>query len=555
MIRMISASSIKFLRQNITDPLIHRCQVRTTTSSIAVSSTSSATGGRDRSEDDKEIALEPELAHRRPFVVQRPSVSNFTFPLRHQRTKTMPMSITMPMTTNHPQSHPQSHIRPLSSSSAATKDPNLIWQNRFRSDEYRPLWQTPPPQSSSSAPYLHPLPDLRLDNSSQFTLSLLSDMSRNIRRGTDLATSQRCNHVLRLLIHAAGDDAAPARGAGAPVAVTTRCYADRAYLVWKSVEACHDAVQKRHAGEDGMASSKMYEPPILEREVYVELTKLFATANPPPQKSSSRTVHDGPNDDNAERIQDIVTTMSDRYLQTGNLDLRPNVVLWNRVVGSWATSNHVEKSHRAASILRTRLGGDGTGSSLKADLSSYRNVLKACATSDGRDERARRLGAEIAVMVWKELEASRLLESDDGDGDGDGDGAKLSAEDGAYQLREPTGAIKEQRPHIFVFAMRSMELVYRDKMRNTMIQRQFELCKRLGLVNNHVLHAFKSVASPSLVKSQLQNIVEDGRGGGTRVSTAVVVAASTMTKPPKKEKIGTAPSFRQIPATWKRNVS
>jgi len=395
-------------------------------------------------------------------------------------------------------------------------------------------------------------------------------MTRNIRRGTDLATSQRCNHILRrLIVEALVVEEEEGKVGGRDRDSTMKwCYAERAYMVWKAVEICYDAVQKRHSSSS--SSLKMYEPPRLDRDIYIELTNLYATAKRNPGWNTT-----GVERDTAERIQDIVSTMSDRYYSSGNLDLRPNTVLWNRVIGCWASSDHCEKSHRAASILRSRLGGgngggDG-GTNLKADLSSYGHVLKACATSNREDERARRLGAEIAVMVWKELEMSGLLDEpnnnnteDDDDGDDDDGYTIQDPVPERTRRRNRSSTNTKRRSDVFVFAMRSMDLVYREKTRNGMIQKQLDLCKKLGLVNNHVLHAFVSVASSSLVKSQLQNIVDEsggGGGGGSGTNTSSRTASrakqqhsSTKTNKTNDTKTIEAQLFQQIPAEWKRNV-
>jgi len=248
------------------------------------------------------------------------------------------------------------------------------------------------------------------------------------------------------------------------------------------------------------------------------------------------------------------------------------------VIVSWSMSGFTEKAHRAASILKNRLatpsktGGGGGGGGMgviEADLSSYGHVLKACATVDVDNEKSRRLGAEIAVMVWKELEGSGLLLLEN-DVDGDAGGKQGDYSNGASGRRRgrrqrqaasgnngrsgyhnessssSSSRKKERRPNVFVFAIRSMQFVERETMRNSMIRRQFKLCKELGLVNNHVLLAFESVASLALVDEQFRGVL---------VEEEKEEENSKVVEKKKKKNIRVVRSFWQIPSEWKRNVA
>lgn len=136
------------------------------------------------------------------------------------------------------------------------------------------------------------------------------------------------------------------------------------------------------------------------------------------------------------RAHAIVEYMQQRYETHGPLDLQPNVVHWNQVLSCWAISSQEDKAYQAANLLQqlkrngTRRNHhdvrhpddmDSTNStnnnnnirqphtttwSNLVDISSYAHVLRACAKSD-MSPYSKKLGAEIAIKVFKELRNTR----------------------------------------------------------------------------------------------------------------------------------------------------
>ena len=132
------------------------------------------------------------------------------------------------------------------------------------------------------------------------------------------------------------------------------------------------------------------------------------------------------------RAHAIVEQMQERYEMHGALELQPNVVHWNQVLSCWAISSHEDKAYQAANLLQQlkRNGTPQSGHNHKTnnnknndnsknnqthtsrkhsslvDVSSYAHVLRACAKSD-MSLHSKKLGAEIAIKVFKELRNAR----------------------------------------------------------------------------------------------------------------------------------------------------
>ena len=127
--KMIGILSLKSAGRTL-DPIVRRRQVRSTTSSLNTT-TSITARRRDTNKHDTRTVSKSELVihHYRPILLQQQLFNNpnSSYPCRQ---------IIMTNSNNH-----FSHSRPLSScSTTSTKDPNIIWQNWFQSNEYRPLW-------------------------------------------------------------------------------------------------------------------------------------------------------------------------------------------------------------------------------------------------------------------------------------------------------------------------------------------------------------------------------------------------------------------------------
>jgi len=263
----------------------------------------------------------------------------------------------------------------------------------------------------------------------------------------------------------------------------------RAYLIWKKMEYCIDVREDLRVPNP----RNHYTVPKPNRETYLSILTLHATVN---GRDRGRGA--------PERALEIVQRMEERY-DAGHWDARPSVMIWNQVIASWASSTHSEKGYEAAKVLRTYMGDI-------ADVSSYGNVFKACATTEG-NVRAKELAGKIALRIWEELKGSDLLMMKDGD-------------------ENANALVFDRGSYMFVFAMKAVQLVEDEKLRDQAVKSQFYTACKLGLANTHVLQTFQSVASPELMTAIL------GKYG---------------TKKVKGGEKRTGHIFQNIPKRWKRN--
>jgi hypothetical protein len=89
------------------------------------------------------------------------------------------------------------------------------------------------------------------------------------------------------------------------------------------------------------------------------------------------------------------------------------------------------------------------------------------------------LAGKVALKVWGDLKKSRLISSPQSD-------------DSEHRL--------ERGSYMIVFALKAIELLQDDALKDEAIKSHFHIACRLGLVNNHVLLTLKSVASDKLWK-------------------------------------------------------
>lgn len=364
----------------------------------------------------------------------------------------------------------------LSTNSTEVKqgDPNLKWKSWFESHEYQPIWSKHP-FADSNPNQIQPLPYTILDNSSRLLLSQLDEIARNadVNKQIDVPTTKQCNTMIKRL----GDFN---EGGGELEGRSLR-----AYLIWKKMEYCVDTRQDL----DENTQKFHYVLPRPDRETYLSVLTLHAT-----------DIECGEAGDAPKRALEIVKKMEERF-RNGNWNAEPSRMIWNQVVDSWANSSHAEKSYEAANILKIHVGE-------KADASTFGHVFKACATTVGR-HRSKELAGKVAVTVWAEFEKSNLMAMKDGD------------EDSQSHLFD-RGSL------MFVNALKAMQLLDDTRLRNKLINAQFQAACKLGLVNSHVLNALQSVASSEYLEKTL------GKYGSTQAHVPRI--------------------FRKIPKSWKRNA-
>lgn len=162
-----------------------------------------------------------------------------------------------------------------------------------------------------------------------------------------------------------------------------------------------------------------------------------------------------------QRAEAIVERMQERYLEMGELQIRPTAIHWNQVLSSWAISEDEEKSYHAAKLLQ-RLEEESV-----ADAASYSHVMRACALSYATDK-GRKLGSAIAVKIYRE--ARDLQHSD---------------------------------PHIFALFIKACAYMQDVEARDKLINQCFSDCRTAGLLNINVLHEFLKAASKKLQLKQL----------------------------------------------------
>ena len=294
-----------------------------------------------------------------------------------------------------------------------------------------------------------------LDKPSRFLISLLNDSINGVRRGHDKATTSRCHRQLeRLSDMTVGGKKLEGR-------------AQRADAILRRMER-HLFTSDQYSSPSVAALHHKYELPLPNRQTYLMVLRLY-----------SKTV--GPAAI-AERAEEIVGNMQRAFEELGDVSLRPQTVAYNQVISAWASSTDHNKAFRAASVLAKVKEAE------LADASSYGHVLRACATSDFTGK-SRMAALKIAIGLWKDLdnrkEKRHLLTS-----------------------------------YFYTFLLRTLGFVSdkKPKERDDAIKKAFAGCKRDGVVNAHVLHCLKLVATKSLYYELLgERLAVQGDNAGAAV--------------------------------------
>lgn len=333
--------------------------------------------------------------------------------------------------------------------SSLTDEENSKWKNWFRSHEYQPIWTPSPVSKLCNKDQLDRLSDSALDNASKCLVLQLDDITyciQDFNRRLDVPTTAECNCMMKRLNAFMNERKE----------FSTASY--RSYIIWKKMEHCVDI--RRDFRHNSVKSQYHYSLPVPNRDTYMEVLSSQAQGD-----SSGIRI-----DAAQERAMNIARKMEERY-DEGHWDARPDVAVWNQVLASWAHSSHPEKSFEAAKLLKMKIGQN-------ADASSFGNVFKACATTEG-DARALELAGRVALRVWDDLKTSPLI-------------SPQSSPDHEHAL--------ERGSYMIVFALKSLQLLGDGATRDEIIKSQFDTACRLGLVNSHVLLALKSVASDKVLK-------------------------------------------------------
>lgn len=190
-------------------------------------------------------------------------------------------------------------------------------------------------------------------------------------------------------------------------------------------------------------------------ETYFSVLKLYA-------KEKGMSADEGP-----WRCQAIVERMQQRYNELGDVQVRPDSRTWNQVVSAWANCSDDEKALQAAKLLK-QLETDGL-----EDASSYSHTLRACASST-TNERSKTLATEVALRVWKDFQQTEF----------------------------------SANSYMYTFLLGALGHIDDGERRDEQVEIAFLQCCQDGMVNAHVLHEFKGVASPHLYKSLMGVISE-----------------------------------------------
>jgi hypothetical protein len=342
-------------------------------------------------------------------------------------------------------------------SSIADED-NSKWKTWFRSHEYQPIWTPSPFENMSSKGQSHCLSDVSLDNASKCLLLYLDDITycRDTNRRLDVPTTTECNNMIKKLNAFMNERKEFNRAS------------HRSYLIWKKMEHCMDI--RRDIRHNSVKSQFYYSLPVPNRETYMEVLSAQAQVE---------SILNGENMTGSaqERAMDVARKMEEKY-DEGNWEAKPDVAVWNQVLASWAHSSHPEKSLEAAKLMKIKIGDN-------VDASSFGNVFKACATTKG-DNRAVQLAGRVALRVWDDFKKSPLASPSE-----------------AHENKQ----LLERGSYMIVFALKSLQLLKDRAVKNETIKSQFDTACHLGLINNHVLLALKSIASDKILKDLLGNHV------------------------------------------------
>jgi len=278
------------------------------------------------------------------------------------------------------------------------------WEDRFPREDLLNVWGTD----------ISPLDNLSLDKSSRYVMQLLHGLHLNLQGWElDRATKERCNRVIEQL------SSSDVEGR-----------ATRADEILRGMQIFYGK------GDDRMVL------PHPNADTYLMVLRLFATD---PAASP-------------QRAQEIVESMQQRYEEAGQLDLQPNVVHWNQVLSCWANSKGEDKAFHAANLLQRLKRKDS------ADRSSYSHVLRACARSE-KTSKSRKLGAEVAIKVYKEARSRTDL--------------------------EPTS-------YLYSFYLQALANLTDQERRDAEALSAFRDCCKTGYMNAYVLDNFRQTASSKL---------------------------------------------------------
>ena len=421
-------------------------------------------------------------------------------------------------------------------------DPNQMWKLWFESHEYQPIWSSHPYRDDTStnananSNIIQPLDHAHLDNSSRTLLSQLHDISygsslhipKGINQSTSMSTSmyldvpttQQCNAMIERL----GEKNERTEGAENE----TNGRALRAFLIWKKMEYCMDIWENFQFGSNSGisdANTKLYHSlPRPNRETYLSVLTMHTSA--------TDTSGDAP-----RRALEIVKKMEERF-QQGHWDAEPSRMIWNQVLASWANTSHPHKGYEAYNVYKNHMSQDvinnGNGTMIgldtkeedsvdvDSDASTFGNIFRACATTDG-DPKAKELAGKVAVRMWAEFKQSKLMMLKDTDPNTNTD-ARIDSNDDANALLFDRGS------YMFVYALKAVQLVNNEKLRAETTKSQFDAVCQLGLVNTHVIHALRSTvtSNSSYAFKVLRNYTPKKNASPARI-------------------------FQNIPKEWKRN--
>eukprot|EP00559_Dactyliosolen_fragilissimus_P003706 CAMPEP_0184867554 /NCGR_PEP_ID=MMETSP0580-20130426/27028_1 /TAXON_ID=1118495 /ORGANISM="Dactyliosolen fragilissimus" /LENGTH=197 /DNA_ID=CAMNT_0027367913 /DNA_START=742 /DNA_END=1332 /DNA_ORIENTATION=+ len=169
----------------------------------------------------------------------------------------------------------------------------------------------------------------------------------------------------------------------------------------------------------------------------------------------------------AQNAEKIVDQMNKLYLD-GNIDLKVDTFIWNQALSTWASSTDVDRAYHAALFFNKFRD--------MADTHSYAHVLKACAVRDD-DDRAKRLGAQIALRILNDLEKSEL----------------------------------NATSYIYSNAFRALRSSLNENKMVCICENLFEKCCREGLVNTYVILEFRRAVPKSTFDKILRKYIQVGR--------------------------------------------
>eukprot|EP00521_Asterionellopsis_glacialis_P012528 CAMPEP_0195295902 /NCGR_PEP_ID=MMETSP0707-20130614/18289_1 /TAXON_ID=33640 /ORGANISM="Asterionellopsis glacialis, Strain CCMP134" /LENGTH=345 /DNA_ID=CAMNT_0040357239 /DNA_START=263 /DNA_END=1300 /DNA_ORIENTATION=- len=318
------------------------------------------------------------------------------------------------------------------------------WEDWFSGAEYENAWVT-----------LEPLNYPALDNPTRTLVQLLQDLNHGINMGLDRPTTLRCNKMIENLSDTSlGGKKLKGR-------------AQRADAILRQMQLFEKIYHRN------MSVRLPYELPLPNRDTYFAVLRLYANTS-----GGAEIPH---------RCQEIIRQMQQASEDLADLDLRPDVIMWNQVLSAWAKSKHPEKAFQAASLLQ-ELKKDAM-----EDSSSYGHVLRACAFSN-INERSKKLGSEIAIRTWTEFESTDL----------------------------------DSTSYMYVFFLQALQHLDDPNRRSQQVEVAFLKCCQDGMVNSHVLHEFTKSASKGLFQSVVGKVLNNSNAPVPKDAASITQLLQTL---------------------------